>query len=142
MKILILVNTVAYISWEWRLTKLRVTYQVWEALILLNLKTWNLVGCLYWRRSWFYWKKKAFKFKFKFNIQVQLRSKVGNRSHLSLTWICQKVKISSQIARFMGPTWGPPGSCWPQMGPILAPWTLLSGVVSTFLPLALFYWGS
>ena len=28
---------------------------------------------------------------------------------------------------FMGPTWGPPGSCRPQMGPMLAPWTLLSG---------------
>ena len=27
----------------------------------------------------------------------------------------------SQIARFMGPTWGPPGSCWPQVGPMLAP---------------------
>ena len=27
----------------------------------------------------------------------------------------------------MGPTWGSPGSCRPQMGPILAPWTLLSG---------------
>ena len=26
-----------------------------------------------------------------------------------------------------GPTWGPPGSCRPQMGPMLAPWTLLSG---------------
>ena len=25
------------------------------------------------------------------------------------------------------PTWGPPGSCRPQMGPMLAPWTLLSG---------------
>ena len=32
-----------------------------------------------------------------------------------------------QIAKFMGPTWGPPGSCQPQMGPMLAPWTLLSG---------------
>ena len=27
----------------------------------------------------------------------------------------------------MGPTWGPPGSCRPQMGPMLAQWTLLSG---------------
>ena len=27
----------------------------------------------------------------------------------------------------MGPTWGPPGSCQPQMGPMLAQWTLLSG---------------
>ena len=33
----------------------------------------------------------------------------------------------SQIAKFMGPTWSPPGSCRPQMGPMLAPWTLLSG---------------
>ena len=35
----------------------------------------------------------------------------------------------SQIARFMGPTWGPPGSCRPQVGPMLALWTLLSGVI-------------
>ena len=33
----------------------------------------------------------------------------------------------TQIARFVGPTWGPPGTCRPQMGPMLAPWTLLSG---------------
>ena len=26
-------------------------------------------------------------------------------------------KWSSQIAKYMGPTWGPPGSCRPQMGP-------------------------
>ena len=34
---------------------------------------------------------------------------------------------TNQIAKFMGPTWGPPGSYWPQMGPMLTPWTLLSG---------------
>ena len=34
---------------------------------------------------------------------------------------------STHTAKFMGPTWGPPGSCRPQMGPMLAPWTLLSG---------------
>ena len=33
----------------------------------------------------------------------------------------------TQIAKFVGPTWAPPGSCRPQMGPMLAPWTLLSG---------------
>ena len=33
---------------------------------------------------------------------------------------------SNQIAKFVGPTWGPSGSCRPQMGPMLAPWTLLS----------------
>ena len=31
------------------------------------------------------------------------------------------------LAKFMGPTWGPPGPCRPQMGPMLAAWTLLSG---------------
>ena len=36
---------------------------------------------------------------------------------------------TAQIVMFMGPTWGPPGSCRPQMGPMLAPWTLLSGSV-------------
>ena len=39
-----------------------------------------------------------------------------------------KVEETSQRARFMGPTWGPPGSCRPQMGPMLAPWTFLSGL--------------
>ena len=34
----------------------------------------------------------------------------------------------TQITKFMGPTWGPPGSCRSQMGPMLAPWTLLSGL--------------
>ena len=33
----------------------------------------------------------------------------------------------SQIANFMGPTWGPPGSCRPQVDPMYATWTLLSG---------------
>ena len=38
---------------------------------------------------------------------------------------------SSQIARFMGPTWGPSGADRTQVGPMLAPWTLLSGHVLT-----------
>ena len=41
----------------------------------------------------------------------------------------QYLDRTAQIARFMGPTWGPSGSCRPQMGPMLAPWTLLSGMV-------------
>ena len=32
-----------------------------------------------------------------------------------------------QITRFMGPTWPSPESCRPQMGPMLAPWIVLSG---------------
>ena len=31
------------------------------------------------------------------------------------------------IARFMGPPWGPPGADRALVGPMLAPWTLLSG---------------
>ena len=34
--------------------------------------------------------------------------------------------MTTQIAIFVVPTWGPPGTCRPQMGPMLAPWTLLS----------------
>ena len=41
----------------------------------------------------------------------------------------------SQIAKFMGPTWGPPGTCRPQLGPMLAPWTLLLGISWKFIPL-------
>ena len=37
-------------------------------------------------------------------------------------------RLRSEIAKFMAPTWGPPGSCRPQMGPMLAPQTLLSGM--------------
>ena len=33
------------------------------------------------------------------------------------------------IARFMGPIWGPSGADRTQVGPMLAPWTLLSGYV-------------
>ena len=36
---------------------------------------------------------------------------------------------TSQIARFTCPTWGPPGSCRLQVSPMLAQWTLLSGVI-------------
>ena len=31
------------------------------------------------------------------------------------------IYMYGQIAKFMGPTWGPPGSCRPQLGPMLAP---------------------
>ena len=37
------------------------------------------------------------------------------------------VTLMTQIAKFMGPIWGPPGPCRSQMGPMLVPWTLLSG---------------
>ena len=45
----------------------------------------------------------------------------------SLSAVKDFVHNVTQIAKFMWPTWGPPGSCRPQMGPMLDPWTLLSG---------------
>ena len=35
------------------------------------------------------------------------------------------VTATTQISKFMVISWGPPGSCRPQMGPMWAPWTLL-----------------
>ena len=40
---------------------------------------------------------------------------------------CSLVKRTTQIARFMWSTLGPYGFYRPQVGPVLAPWTLLSG---------------
>ena len=39
--------------------------------------------------------------------------------------------ITTQTAKFIGPTWGPPGSYRPQIDPMLAPRTLLSGEMSS-----------
>ena len=35
----------------------------------------------------------------------------------------------TQIAKFMGPTWDPPGDDRTYVGPMLAPWSLLSGYI-------------
>ena len=40
----------------------------------------------------------------------------------------------TKIARFMGPTWGPPGDDRTQVGPMLAPRTLLLGSVFPYAP--------
>ena len=37
--------------------------------------------------------------------------------------------IQLQIAKFMGPTWGPSGADRTQVCPMLVPWTLLSGAL-------------
>ena len=54
-----------------------------------------------------------------------------SRSQFLMNRILHQIQMYTdrlaQIAKFMGPTWRPPGSCRPQMGPMLAPWTLLSG---------------
>ena len=42
-------------------------------------------------------------------------------------WACL-VSVVFLITRFMGPTWGPSGADRTQVGPMLAPWTFLSGI--------------
>ena len=44
---------------------------------------------------------------------------------------CATFEKASLIARFMRPTWGPPGADRSQVGPMLAPWILLSGIFYT-----------
>ena len=45
------------------------------------------------------------------------------------TLLLRELPRTTLIARFMGPTWGPAGADRTQVGPMLAPWTLLSGTV-------------
>ena len=52
-------------------------------------------------------------------------AKPGNAEHRLSTLLC--LAKQPLIARFMGPTWGPYGAGRTQVGPMLAPWTLLSG---------------
>ena len=54
-------------------------------------------------------------------------SQIARNSPVCLT--CKKNQRTPQKTKFMGPAWGPPGSCRSQMGPMLAPWTLLSGTL-------------
>ena len=44
------------------------------------------------------------------------------------------------IARFLGPTWGPSGADRTQVGPMLAPWTLLSGGVFQLHEISVVEW--
>ena len=53
----------------------------------------------------------------------------GLRYYHKKMWVCCcRVRWKGAlVARFMGPTWGPSGADRTQVGPMLAPWTLLSG---------------
>ena len=56
--------------------------------------------------------------------KYQVISRVWNHDLKPISLEC----AAFRIAKFMGTTWGPPGSCQPQMSLMLAPWTLLSGI--------------
>ena len=74
------------------------------------------------------------------NVLVRLFCKYGyclynemctnNLLRLADSCTCQGTGSSALLARFIGLTWGPSGADRTQVGPMLAPWTLLSGSVS------------
>ena len=53
------------------------------------------------------------------------------RTQAEMLW--HRSRTASPIARFMGPTWGPSGADRTQVGPMLAPLTSLSGLLSGLL---------
>ena len=74
----------------------------------------------------FSFKENAFELVVRNLAAILFRSQCVNNSTMD-TLDQHQAQRTSLIARFMGPTWGPPGSCRPQAGPMLAPWILLSG---------------
>ena len=58
-----------------------------------------------------------------FMVRVHQQSESWQQSYI---WWFGDFSMATQIARFMWPTWGPPGSSRPQICPMLAPWTLIS----------------
>ena len=67
----------------------------------------------------------------------QKRIEIYVHNAQNLIYVNKSVPTSvSQIEKFMGPTWGPSGSCRPQMSPMWAPWTLLSGMFNLVHPLS------
>ena len=63
-----------------------------------------------------------------FNSYIPLFMHVHCFEWLFIKLCVQQICIISLIARFMGPTWGPSGADRTQVGPLLAQWTLLSGI--------------
>ena len=48
--------------------------------------------------------------------------------------------ITTLTAKFMGPIWGQPGADRTQAGPMLAPWTLLSGNIYIYIYIYIYEW--
>ena len=56
----------------------------------------------------------------------------GNQQGDSLVTKGVTLHILPLIAKFMGPSWGPPGAARTQVGPMLVTWTLLSRTLHTY----------
>ena len=108
---------------------------------LRNKLQWNLLrnSCIFIRENAFenvIWKIAAILSR----PQCVKLSWQGQLQLLSVIVVIQVAEVA-QIAKFMGPTWGPPGSCRPHVGPMLAPWTSLSGRLLALHPITGLYVG-
>ena len=112
-----------HVAWSliiihWIYTK--ILYPIRFPIVSLNMKCAKM-SCQYWP------------YEYIFNVgpthMETLNVVITTPAHVRILIIAGHPLIASQIGKFMGPTWGPPGSCRPQMGPMLAPWSLLSGLV-------------
>ena len=54
-------------------------------------------------------------------------------THTLFVVLCCDLNQIYPDSKFMWPTWGPPGSCWPQVSPMLAPQILLLGYFTHIL---------
>ena len=95
---------------------------------------WIFVGLIFsLKMTWPEWTKDHPSFNF-FRWSICL-SCTRNKPHgveiCSFPWLCNG--ICTQIITLMGPTWGPLGSCRLQLGPRLAPWSLLSGAITYYI---------
>ena len=79
---------------------------------------WNLSKGYFAGRTWICYRVYHIRY-----INILCSVAFMNTYWIHMIYLCTFV---TQVAKFMEPIWGPPGSCRPQMGPILAPWTLLS----------------
>ena len=59
---------------------------------------------------------------------VNIHSNTIQARHYWCISVDAERRLYCLIARFMGPTWGPPGDDRTQVGPMLVTWTLLSGI--------------
>ena len=84
--------------------QLSISHKIIFTLILLNIQ-------------WSYRFKRAY-------VATWTIIQLGHTYHI--LWVCTW-PVLPLVARFMRPTWGPSGADRTEMGPMLAPWTLLSG---------------
>ena len=59
----------------------------------------------------------------------ELQRGLDHTLHSRVSYDVSRFSMTTPLARFMGPTWGPSGADGTQVGPMLAPWALLSGYV-------------